>query len=529
MTAKQFTLTNTGTRGLIIQSVTFNNPVGIGHTANLSNLGGSSAEIGNALLSYNFDSRTVQTFTVDYYDAGAGAGKYVGNIVIGGSNGTSQTIASAILITNPPTTTTTSTSTSTTSTSTTTTTLAPTTTTTTTAAPGTTTTTTAAPGTTTTTTLAPGLTTTTTTSAPTSTTTTTSAPTSTTTTTLAPGLTTTTTTAAPTTTTTTAAPTTTTTTAAPTSTTTTTAAPAAFGWVPSGQFFIQGGNPRGQASVGTIRFETDGTITKTLTGNQVVFSGPSLYAANSGSNYSIRARVTGDASEDGGTWSIFGNQRGILPVGTWTAWYPLSSLREISGSIPSKTSGPPTISEFNVDIEIKRDIDSVTITNTAYFEIYETGGPLADPGFGGYYIYTKSTPGVASLTLRLDDDGGWRIIQASTGPFPDVSGALTRWSPQITGNWYSPNTPGIGSGYLYRLTVDGIQTNGAGTVTPDVLGPGSWLPFTGAAAGSVAISNTGVTDEAVGQFTVEIAVNNGGSPGTIVSTTTFTYNGSRGA
>jgi hypothetical protein len=133
------------------------------------------------------------------------------------------------------------------------------------------------------------------------------------------------------------------------------------------------------------------------------------------------------------------------------------------------------------------------------------------------------------LTLRLDDDGGWRIIQASTGTFPAVSGDLTRWSPQITGNWYSPTTPGIGSSYLYRVTVDGISTNGTGTVTPNVLGPGSWLPFTGAAAGSVAISNAGATDEAVGDFTVEIAVNNSGSPGTIVSTTTFTYNGSDGA
>jgi len=406
MAAKQFTLTNTGTRGLIIQSVTFNNPVGIGHTANLANLGGSSTEIGNALLSYNFDSRTVQTFTVDYYDAGAGAGRYVGNIVIGGSNGTSQTIASAILITNPPTTTTTSTSTSTststTSTSTTTTTSAPTSTTTTTAAPGTTTTTTSAPTSTTTTTLAPGLTTTTTTQAPTSTTTTTSAPTSTTTTTLAPGLTTTTTTAAPTT----------------TSTTST--------------------------STSTTSTSTSTTSTSTST------------------------------------------------------------------TSTSTTTAAPT---------------TTTTTTTA------GGGPLANPGFGGYYIFVKSTSGNASLTLRLDDDGGWRIIQASTGLQPAVSGALTRWTPPITGNWYSPTTSGIGSGYLYRLTVDGISTNGTGTVTPNVLGPGSWLPFTGAAAGSVAINVISAPsgNEAVGDFTVEIAVNNGGLPGTIVSTTTFTYNGSDGS
>ena len=133
------------------------------------------------------------------------------------------------------------------------------------------------------------------------------------------------------------------------------------------------------------------------------------------------------------------------------------------------------------------------------------------------------------MTLRLDDDGGWRILQAHTGDAPSYSGDLTQWSPQMAGNWYSPTTPGIGSSYLYRVTVDGISTNGTGTVTPNVLGPGSWLPFTGAAAGSVAISNLGATDEAVGDFTVEIAVNNSGSPGTIVSTTTFTYAGSDGA
>jgi hypothetical protein len=132
------------------------------------------------------------------------------------------------------------------------------------------------------------------------------------------------------------------------------------------------------------------------------------------------------------------------------------------------------------------------------------------------------------LTLRLDDDGGWRILQAHTGVAPSYYGALTQWSPQITGNWYSPTTAGIGSGYLYRLTVGGVSINGTGTVSPDVLGPGSWTPFTGAAAGSVLLPPGGGADEAVGDFTIEIAVNSSGSPGTIVSTTNFTYNGSRG-
>jgi hypothetical protein len=138
------------------------------------------------------------------------------------------------------------------------------------------------------------------------------------------------------------------------------------------------------------------------------------------------------------------------------------------------------------------------------------------------------------LTLRLDDNGGWRILGSHTGgvagrpSFTGPSGYTSPFISQITGNWYSPTTAGIGSSYLYRLTVNGVQINGAGTVTPDVTGPGSWTSFAGAAAGSVAIS-TNSGDEAIGDFTIEIAVNNSGSPGTIVSTTNFNYNGSRGA
>jgi len=228
------------------------------------------------------------------------------------------------------------------------------------------------------------------------------------------------------------------------------------------------------------------------------------------------------------TWT--GNISG--PTGTTTT----TTTTAAPGTTTTTTAAPGITTTTTTQAQTTTTTTTAAPTTTTTTEAPTTtttttagGGPEPVTGFGGYYIFVKSTSGVASLTLRLDDDGGWRIIQASTGTDPSVSGALTRWRPPITGNWYSPTTPGIGSGYLYRLTVDDVQTNGAGTVTPDVLGPGSWLPFTGAAAGSVAISNTGGTDEAVGQFTVEIAVNNSGSPGTIVSTTTFTYNGSRGA
>jgi hypothetical protein len=148
MAAKQFTLTNIGTSNIVIQSMTFNDPSGVGHTANLLNLGGSSNVTGNATLSYSLIPSAVQTFTVDYYDSGVGVGTYTGNIIIVGSNAI-QTISSTVVI-------------SPTNTTTTTTTAAPTSTTTTTAAPTTTTTTTAAPTSTTTTTAAPTSTTTTT-------------------------------------------------------------------------------------------------------------------------------------------------------------------------------------------------------------------------------------------------------------------------------------------------------------------------------------------------------------------------------
>jgi hypothetical protein len=131
------------------------------------------------------------------------------------------------------------------------------------------------------------------------------------------------------------------------------------------------------------------------------------------------------------------------------------------------------------------------------------------------------------LTLRLFDNGIWQIIPANTGSAPAVSGSLTSWS-LITGNWYSPTTTGIGSGYLYQVDTSGITINGAGTVTPDFTGPGPWLPFTGDIVTNVAIT-AGGSDEAVGDFTVTIAVNNSGSPGATVSTSTFIFNGSRGA
>jgi hypothetical protein len=93
-----FTITNIGTRPLVIRSVMFDNPGGIGHTADFSSLGGSSAERGNAVLSHTIVARGVRNFTVSYNDAGAGIGTYSGTIVVIAENNVRQNIASTIII-----------------------------------------------------------------------------------------------------------------------------------------------------------------------------------------------------------------------------------------------------------------------------------------------------------------------------------------------------------------------------------------------------------------------------------------------
>jgi hypothetical protein len=107
---KLFTLTNTGKIPLLIQSMTFTDPAGIGHTANLSNLGGGSAVTTNQIpLAYSLRVGTPATFTVDYQNVSAPIGTYSGQIVINGKFKTMQTINSTVVVNASPTTTTTTT------------------------------------------------------------------------------------------------------------------------------------------------------------------------------------------------------------------------------------------------------------------------------------------------------------------------------------------------------------------------------------------------------------------------------------
>ena len=100
MAAKQFTITNTGTGALTIQGIAFVDPTGIQHSANLINLGGGGAVLGNAVLSYLLPPGNFQTFSVDYTSTTVPAGTYNGKITVSGSNGRTQDITSTIVVTN---------------------------------------------------------------------------------------------------------------------------------------------------------------------------------------------------------------------------------------------------------------------------------------------------------------------------------------------------------------------------------------------------------------------------------------------
>jgi hypothetical protein len=255
----QYTLRNTGTEGLTIQSMNFNDPPNIGHIANLVNLGGSSNVTGNASLSYNFPANATQTFTLDYTNSGASPGTYNGNVIIGGSDGTSQTIRSTITI--------------------------------------------AGSGGT---------------------------------------------------------------------TTTTTAAPSGLGFSPNISFDSESDNG-GRACVAGVRFETDGSISRSLNGSQTVFVGPDQFLATitpgAAAGYSVRARMTAYNIEGAGTYAIFGTSYPVTPPTTdWSAWYNLSAFRVISASVPSYSSGLNSC-ELNFDVEIRNDTTNETISNTGYFSV----------------------------------------------------------------------------------------------------------------------------------------------------------------
>ena len=130
------------------------------------------------------------------------------------------------------------------------------------------------------------------------------------------------------------------------------------------------------------------------------------------------------------------------------------------------------------------------------------------------------------MTLAIYSDGTWQLIPTNSGPTPTTYNDLTSWTT-ITGNWYSPTTPGIGSGYIYW-----IQTNSQNQVNDGIVGTSiptsTWVPFpvTSENVAYVSISAAGF-DDAEGNFTFKVGQNI--ITPVILSTSTFTLHGYSGA
>jgi hypothetical protein len=93
-----FIITNIGARTLVVRSVIFKDPPGIGHTANLTQIDGSSTETGDAALNYSIPSHDARSFAVSYYDTGAGVGTYTGTVTVIAENSAVHSIVSTIII-----------------------------------------------------------------------------------------------------------------------------------------------------------------------------------------------------------------------------------------------------------------------------------------------------------------------------------------------------------------------------------------------------------------------------------------------
>jgi hypothetical protein len=198
--------------------------------------------------------------------------------------------------------------------------------------------------------------------------------------------------------------------------------------------------------------------------------------------------------------------------------------RAFSIDLGTTAGGTQLLKDDNDPLITIRYVETTTTTTTT------TAVPIGPLGFNGKtYSFIKSTSGVAKLTLRFFDNGVWQIIPSNTGNAPVPGNDLASWA-LVTGNWY-PTTTGIGAGYLYRVQTTSKALNGNGYVYPYSTDLGPWLPFTltGSPELAYAAITAGAGDEAFGDFTVEIAINNSGSAGTIVSTSILSLNGSRGA
>jgi hypothetical protein len=82
----------------VITGISFVDPAGIQHVANLSNLGGGGAVTGNATLNYSLLPGYFQNFTLEYTTDNVTPGTYTGTITVSGNNKKTQTVTSTIVV-----------------------------------------------------------------------------------------------------------------------------------------------------------------------------------------------------------------------------------------------------------------------------------------------------------------------------------------------------------------------------------------------------------------------------------------------
>jgi len=179
------------------------------------------------------------------------------------------------------------------------------------------------------------------------------------------------------------------------------------------------------------------------------------------------------------------------------------------------TAGPTTTTTTTLGPTTTTTTLAPTTTTTT-----SGSGPVSPLGFNGKnYTYSGES---AQLTLAIYSDGTWQLIPTNSGPTPTTYNDLTSWNT-ITGNWYSPTTPGIGSSYIYW-----IQTNSQNQANDGIVGTSiptsTWVPFpvTSESVAYVSISAAG-GDDAEGNFTFKVGQNI--ITPVILSTSTFTLHG----
>ena len=82
----------------MVRSVIFKDPPGIGHIADLTQIDGSSTETGDAAVNYSIPPYDRRSFSVNYYDTGAGVGTYTGTVTVIAENSAVRSIVSTIII-----------------------------------------------------------------------------------------------------------------------------------------------------------------------------------------------------------------------------------------------------------------------------------------------------------------------------------------------------------------------------------------------------------------------------------------------